>query len=274
MKYEALAPDILLFTGDDHESIATAFLHEGDALLVDALGSLQDAHALHDVLCQQLGKAVRIVSATHYMSDHLAGMPLFPDAIRIAHRHHRHGFASQNVRVDDFYRDPHVVFDTALQLQWGRHELHFFHNPGRTLDHVTVDVPSADLVCTGDAIVGNIVYVSKSEPALLRSAIARIQRLQRKTVIGGHIGRFDANVLDRAQHYLAQLQAAVVHVRNHAPPEQLEAKIAALPIEACLAPGVQALPFEREWHQHNLAAIVAQQLFALDAALARREAHA
>jgi len=274
MQYEALAPDILLFTGDDHESIATAFLHEGDALLVDALGSLQDAHAMRDVLSHQLGKTVRIIAATHYMSDHLAGMALFPDAIRIAHRHHRHGFASQNVRVDDFYREPQVVFDTAMQLQWGRHHLHFFHNPGRTLDHVTVDVPSADLVCTGDAIVGNIVYVSKSEPALLRGAIARIQRLRRKTVIGGHIGRFDGAALDNAQHYLDQLQAAIVEIRNHAPPGQLEAHIAALPIEACIAAGVQALPFEREWHQHNLAAIVAQQLFALDAALARREAHA
>lgn len=274
MKYEALAPDILLFTGADHESVATAFLHEGDALLVDALGSVQDAHAMRDVLCQQLGKTVRIIAATHYMSDHLAGMALFPDAIRIAHRHHRHGFASQNVRVDDFYREPHVVFDIAMQLQWGRHELHFFHNPGRTLDHVTIDAPGADLACAGDAIVGNIVYVSRSEPSLLRAAIARIQGLRRKTIIGGHIGRFDGNVLDRAQHYLAQLQAAVVDIRNHAPPEQRDARIAALPIEACIAPGVQAQPFEREWHRHNLSAIVSQQLFALDAALAHRQARA
>ena len=66
------------------------FLDGDDVLLVDALGSMEDAHALRRVLCGDMGKAVRVVAATHFMSDYIAGLSLFPDALTIAHRLYRH----------------------------------------------------------------------------------------------------------------------------------------------------------------------------------------
>jgi glyoxylase-like metal-dependent hydrolase (beta-lactamase superfamily II) len=267
LRFEALHPDVLMFVGDDDESVATAFLDGDDALLVDSLGSIEDANRLRGVLCDDMGKTVRVVAATHYMSDHIVGMSVFPDALTIAHRHYRHAFLSQNRRVDALFREPRVVFDSAMTLRWGRHTLRLVHNPGKTMDHVSVDVPTADLVCAGDNIVGNIVYLSKADPALMRGAIGRMRQFGRSTVVGGHMGRFPAAALDNAIHYLDRLRDAVVEIRSEASPQEADARIAAIRIEACLAPRVEPVAFERVWHRHNLDVIVAQSTFALDTAL-------
>ncbi|WP_363800192.1 MBL fold metallo-hydrolase [Lysobacter firmicutimachus] len=274
MKVEPLHPDVVMFVGDEYESVSTAFFDGDDALLVDALAGEEDARQLREVLCGQLGKNVRAVVSTHRMSDHMAGLTLFPQALSIAQRHHRHTFLSQNRRVDAYYREPKLVFDGTLSLRWGRHELHLLHNPGKTLDHVSVDAPGADLVCVGDNIVGRIVYLSKADPAQLRGAIDRIKQLGRGTVIGGHMGRFPAAVLDQALHYLDRLRETVVRIRSQAPPALSERRIRAIAIEDCVAAGVEPTPFEREWHGHNLDVVVGQSVFALDAALAAREARA
>ena len=274
MRFEELGPDVLMFVGDDHESVATAFLDGDDALLVDSLASVDDACWLRRVLCEDMGKTVRVIAATHFMSDHMAGMSLFPDALTVGHRHHRHTFLSQNRRVDAFYREPQVVFDSAMTIHWGRHELRFLHNPGKTMDHVSVDVPTADLVCIGDNIVGNIVYLSKADPVLIRAAIARARQFGRGTVIGGHMGWFPASTMDNAIHYLDRLQDVVVRIHTNATAQEADGRIATIPIGACLAPQVEPTGFECEWHQHNLEVIVAQSVFALDAALASQEARA
>jgi cyclase len=235
---------------------------------------VNDAHGLRSVLCEGMGKTVRAIAATHFMSDHIAGMRLFPDALTIAHRNHRHTFLSQNRRVDAFYREPKVVFESAMRIRWGQHELRLLHNPGKTMDHVSVDVPTADLVCAGDNIVGNIVYLSKADPAQIRAAIGRMRQFGRSTVIGGHMGRFSAIVLDNAIHYLDRLREAVVRIRTDATPQEADERIASLSIESCLAPQVEPSAFEREWHRRNLEAIVAQSVFTLDTAIASRAASA
>lgn len=268
MRLEKLDPDVLMFVGDAHESVATAFLDGDDALLVDSLGSERDAHWLRRVLCEEMGATVRIIAATHSMSDHMAGLPLFPDALTIANRHHRHAFLSQNRRVDAWYREPRVLFDGAMAIRWGRHELRLLHNPGKTMDHVSVDVPTADLVCAGDNIVGNFVYLSKADPAAIRTAIGKMRQFGRSTVVGGHIGRFPGTVLDNAIHYLDRLRAAVVRIRIEAAVDDVDDRVGAIGIEDCMAPGVEPTGFEREWHRNNLAVIVAQSVFAFDAALA------
>ncbi|WP_129647451.1 MBL fold metallo-hydrolase [Peristeroidobacter agariperforans] len=270
MRFEELSSNVLMFVGDEYESVATAFLDGDDVLLVDSLGSVADAHWLRRVLCEDMGKKVRVIAATHFMSDHIAGMSLFPEALTIAHRHHRFTFLSQNRRVDEFYREPKVMFDRSMSLRWGQHELCFLHNPGKTMDHVSVDVASADLVCAGDNIVGNIIYLSKADPALIRDAISRLRQFNRGTVIGGHMGRFTAAVLDNAIHYLDRLREAVVSIRANASPQEADERIASIRIEACLAPRVEAAAFERQWHQHNLEVIAAQSVFAFDTAIASR----
>jgi glyoxylase-like metal-dependent hydrolase (beta-lactamase superfamily II) len=273
MRFEEVTPDVLMFVGDDHESVATAFLDGGDALLVDSLGSVEDAAWMRRVLREQRNATVRVIACTHFMSDHMAGLAQFEDAKVFAHRHHRHAFLSQNRRVDAFWRDPEVVYDN-MAIRWGRHELRLLHNPGKTMDHVSVDVPTADLACAGDNIVGNIVYLSRADPMQMRAAIGRLRELGRGTVIGGHMGRFPAGVLDNAMHYLDRLAQAVVAIRMHADAGGAGERIASIAIEQCLADGVEASPFEREWHRHNLEAIEVQSIFALDTALAAREARA
>ena len=269
MRWETLHPDVLMFVGEDHESVATAFIDGDDALLIDSLGSLEDARELRRVLCGQLDKTVRMVAATHFMSDHTAGMSLFPEALTLAHRHYRHTFLSQNQPQAALYREPRAVFDGAMTLRWGRHQLRLEPNPGKTLDHLYVDVPSADLVCVGDNIVGRIVYLSKADPAMIRAAIQRVRGLGRGTVIGGHIGRFPAEALDHAIHYLDRLRETVIGLRADA--IAVDERIAAIAIETCLAPGVEPVEFEREWHRRNLQVVIAQSVFALDAALSASE---
>jgi cyclase len=270
VRFVELGSNVLMFVGDDHESVATAFVDGDDVLLVDSLGCLDDAKWLRRVLCDEMGKTVRAIAATHFMSDHMAGLPLFPKAVTIAHRHHRHAFLSQNQRVDEFYREPQVTFDSTMTLRWGEHGLSLIHNPGKTMDHVSVDVPTADLVCVGDNIVGNIVYLSKADPAAIRRAIGRIRQFGRSTVVGGHMGSFSAGVLDNAIHYLDRLQDVVVRIRSEAPAQETAERIGAIRIGECLAESVEPTAFEREWHQHNLEIIVAQSIFSFEAAIASR----
>jgi cyclase len=272
VRVEELSSNVLMFVGDEYESVATAFLDGDDVLLVDSLGSVADAHWLRRVLCEDMGKKVRVIAATHFMSDHIAGMSLFPEALTLAHRHHRFTFLSQNRRVDELYREPQVMFDSSMTLRWGQHELCLLHNPGKTMDHVSVDVASADLICAGDNIVGNIIYLSKADPALIRAAIGRLRQFNRSTVVGGHMGKFPAVVLDNAIHYLDRLRDAVVGIRADASPQEADERIASIQIEACLAPRVEPAAFERQWHQHNLEVIVAQSVFAFDTAIASRSA--
>ncbi len=269
VRVEELCSDVMMFVGDAVESVATAFIDGDRVLLVDSLGSAEDAEGLRRVLCDEMGKTVRMIASTHFMSDHIAGLPLFPDALVMAHRHFRHAFLSQNRLVAAFYRDPDLVLDN-MALRWGRHQLRFLYNPGKSMDHFSVDVPTADLVCVGDNIVGNIVYLSKADPALQRAAIGRVRQFGRGRIVGGHIGTFDASVLDNALYYLARIQDKVVRIRRQAPPEDVAGHIASIGIEDCLAPQVVPTAFEREWHDNNLQAIVSQSIFSLDASLASR----
>ena len=61
MRFEELGSNVLMFVGDDHESVATALLDGDDVLLVDSLGSVEDACWLRRVLCADMGKTVRVV---------------------------------------------------------------------------------------------------------------------------------------------------------------------------------------------------------------------
>ena len=273
MRIEKLCADVMMFVGDAYESVATAFIDGNEVLLVDALGSEEDARWLRSVLCDQMGLSVRLAATTHFMSDHMAGLTQFPEALVMAHRHHRHTFLSQNRPVAAFYREPDIVFDNTA-IRWGRHQLRFLFNPGKTMDHFSVDVPTADLAFAGDNIVGNTVYLSKADPVLQRAAIGRIRQFGRSRIVGGHIGVFDASVLDNALRYLERIRESVVRIRTDSPAAEVSHRIASIRIEDCVEPQVQPTAFEREWHRNNLDAIVSQSIFTLDASLASAEAAA
>ena len=265
MRVEQLESDILVFVGDEYESVATAFLRDGDVLLVDALASRPDAEWMRRHLEEELGKKVRIIVSTHYMNDHMAGLRLFPDAKIVAHRHYLYTFLSQrnrSVQDDEDFVRPTTVFGDTLTLEWGRHALALFHNPGKTLCTICIDVPGSDLLFSSDNVVGNIAYISSSAPELISDAIARLQQLGRRRVIPGHMGVLKGEALGNARRYLERLGERVRAARR----DGFEAAaIRSINIEDCLAPGIEPTAFEREWHGRNLDVILERRLFSDDA---------
>src|ERR1700676_922484 len=269
MRIENIEPDVLMFVGDSYESVATAFVRDADVLLVDTLASRADAEWMRRCLVEDMGKTVRTIIATHYMNDHMAGMRLYPEAQIIAQRYFRYTFQTQRQRSaqeDEEFVNPTVVFGDTLSLQWGRHDLRLFHNPGKTMCLVNVDAPGCDAVFAGDNIVGNIVYLSRSSPEMIDQAIARLQVLQRGRVIGGHMGIFPRLTLNNARHYLRSLRETTINIYRTHPADRAFGAIRSIAIESCLAPGVVPAAFEREWHRRNLGVLVDQDTFKLDVA--------
>jgi len=258
MRIEPIDSDILVFRGDFFESLATAFIRDGDVLLVDALASRADAGEMRRHLEDDLGKKVRVIVATHYMNDHMAGLRLFPDAQIIAHRFYQHTFLSQRGRTvedDEDFVPPTTVFGDTLTLNWGRHTLHLFHNPGHTMSTIGIDVADRDLLFTGDNVLGNMAYVSSSAPALIAGAIDRLVRLPRRRIVPGHIGVLPGTAPRNALHYLGRLRDRVV----------AGGAIRDIAIEDCLVAGVEPTPFEREWHGKNLDVILERRLLTVQA---------
>lgn len=263
MRIQQIEPDIILFRGEAFESVATVFVHRDEALLVDTLASDADAAAMRRYIRDELHATVRRIVMTHYMSDHMAGLRLFPDAEILAQRYFMHTYLSQRGRSaadDGAFVAPTITFDDSLAFRWGRHALRLFHNPGKNMSDAAVDVPEADLVLCGDALVGHIAYLGTAAPAMIDDALACLQRLRRGRVIPGHIGLLDGRAFAHARHYLRRLRECTSASRDMSP-----AALSALAIERCLADGLSPRPFEREWHHRNLAVIGERHLFALPA---------
>jgi cyclase len=264
MHIDQIDTDILLFRGDCLESVATAFIDGERVLLIDALASEADAREMRAHLEGKLGKRVETIVLTHCFTDHMAGTRLFPDADIIAQRLFLYTFMEQRGRpraeVDDFVA-PSSVVDRQLTLTWGRHTLELFHNPGKTVCSLGIEVASADLLFVADNVVGNIAYIGASAPELIDEAIARLQRRGRRRIIPGHIGMHDWTALPNARHYLRRLREQVVRARAAHPGAAEAGAIRTIGIEDCIAAGVQPNRFEREWHGQNLERIVERRLF-------------
>ena len=69
MRIEQIEPDILVFVGDEYESVATAFLRNGDVLLVDALASRSDAEWMRRHLEERLGNRAHHPSMPRYAAS-------------------------------------------------------------------------------------------------------------------------------------------------------------------------------------------------------------
>lgn len=262
MRIEALERDVLVFYGDTYQSVATAFLHNGRALLVDALASEADAQAMRLHLEDNLGARVQIIVMTHYMSDHMAALRVFPHARILAHQQYMHTFLSQQARTaadDAAFVAPTVTFTGTLRFDWGGRALELFHNPGKTMCAAAIDVPDCDLILCGDAIVGRTVYLSSSAPESIDEALVQLRRRQRKRIVPGHIGVLEGRAFDDARHYLRRLRECVMEAR-HAGADG--AAIGRIRIEDCLSTDIQPDAFEREWHGRNLDRIRERHLFA------------
>lgn len=263
MQLSEPAPDVLLCRGEAYESLATAFVQGREVLLVDALGSAEDAEALRSELEGRRGLRVRLILVTHYMSDHMSALRLFPQARIAAHRLHARTFCSQRdltPRDEAEFVPPSIELGGEVAFDWGRHRLRVFPNQGKTPCTLNVDVPTADLALCGDNLVGHTVYLSSAAPEALDAGLERLQALGRGRIVPGHMGLLPAATLADARHYLARLGEEVRAARRG----DAARGIPAIAIERCLAAGITPTPFEREWHGRNLDRILERGLFPHD----------
>jgi cyclase len=262
MRKEQLEQDIYVFIGDAYYATSTALIRGDEVLLIDALASRKDAQELRSFIEDELKKPVRLILCTHYMSDHIAALNLFPNALIIAHKNYLHTFNSQKSLTEEeraSFVQPTIEISDAAVMRWGRFTLEVFYNPGKTMSSLNIDIPEADLLIVGDEIFGNTVFLSSSGvPEMFSRALTRLQSRGRSRVIPGHLGIYSGQAFENAQFYLDSLQAQVEAARNSSGGE---ASIFEISIESCLAPQVEASDFEKEYHHINLSLIIERGLF-------------
>jgi glyoxylase-like metal-dependent hydrolase (beta-lactamase superfamily II) len=256
-----LGADAFVLVGDAYQSNSTVFVNGDDCLLVDAMGSAADAEALRAFIEVELNKRVRFILCTHYFSDHLAGLRLFPEATIIAHKDYVHTFASERFRSEEeaaHFVEPQMQLSGGMRLKWGRHTLDIFHNPGHTMSTLGIEVPEADLLMAGDTVVGNIVYLAYTVPELMEEALGRLRRRERGRLLASHMGPRDRACVDHAGVYLRRLGERVREARRTG---RGEGAILEIGLEDCLDEGLGGTNFERMFHRRNLESAIERGLF-------------
>lgn len=260
MNVERLESDVYLVSGKTYDSNATIFLADGEALMIDAMGSRRDAHELKGFVEGQLGARVAFQVSTHYFSDHMAALALFAGSVILAHRHYRHTFDGELHRSEEergFFVRPTMLIGDGVVIRWGRFTVDVFHNPGHTLSTLCVDVPEADLLHVSDTAVGRIAYFLYTSPELLSGALERLQRRSRRRIVRSHGPVAAPETLDSAQHYLRELERVVRAVRGAGGGEG----VLRIPLKECLPKGMEPSAFEEFFHARNLQDVVARSLF-------------
>jgi cyclase len=261
VREQQIESDIYVFIGETYNSNSTAFIKGDEVLLVDGMASRADAEALRERIEVGLKKQVRFIIATHYFSDHLAALKLFPRAEIIAHQNYMHTFSTERHRTKEEeanFVEPTMLVSDQLVMKWGRYTLEIFHNPGHTMSSLSIEVPEADLLMAGDNIVGNIVYFSYSTPDMAGRALRRLRRRGRTRLISSHLGVRDSEVLDNAIVYLERLKTQVQAAWQTGAEGET---VLQTPIEKCLKAGLDASPYEELYHRRNLESIVDRRLF-------------
>lgn len=258
LREQQIESDIYLFIGETYESNSTAFIKGDEVLLVDGMASPADAERLRERIEVELKKQVRFIIATHYFSDHLAALKLFPKAEIIAHRNYMHTFSTERFRTEEEaanFVEPTMLISDSLVIRWGRYTLDIFHNPGHTMSTLSIEVPEADLLMAADNIVGNLVYFSYSTPEMARHALERLRRRGRNRLISSHTGVREAGALEDALVYLERLKAEA-----KAASASVGDSVLQIPVERCLRPGLRANGLEEMYHKRNLESIVERRL--------------
>jgi glyoxylase-like metal-dependent hydrolase (beta-lactamase superfamily II) len=258
MRVKQIHSDLYVAVGDAYDSNCTILLSHGEALLIDAMASKNDASNLKRLIENEFNSRVRFIVCSHFFSDHLAALKLFPQSEIIAHKNYNHTFDMERFRSKEeksFFVEPTILIADELSIRWGRYNLNLFYNPAHTMSTINIDIPEADSIHVGDTLVGNIVYFSYSSPALFFPALNRIKERGRKNLISSHLELRSSVSLNHAIYYLNSLKKNVI--KNHN-----EADVLKIELQDCLPPGVEATPFETMFHKRNLKFVVEQQLFA------------
>jgi len=260
MEIQKIEDDLFVLIGDAYDSNSTLLVHGSDALLIEGMATRRDALELQGFVEKEMHKSVRFLVCTHYFSDHLAALKLFPAGEIIAQENYIHTFQSELYRTEEEqgnFAEPTILFSERLSLRWGRFHLQMFHNSGHTMSTINIDIPEADLIHVGDNLVGNMVYLKYSAPALLFRALENIQRKGRKRLLSSHSGIRDASAVDLAQHYLAELEKRA----QTSWAENAGDSIPKIALDDCYPGGTQGTPFENIFHKRNLQSIVERRLF-------------
>ena len=253
--------DLYLLMGETYHSNSTVFIYGGEVLLVDAMASRADAERLKDFVERELKREARFIICTHYFSDHMAALKLFPRAKVIAHQNYLRTFSSEKYRSEEeagHFVEPDILLSDGIKIRWGRYTLDVFHNPGHTPCTLTIDVPEADLLMIGDTVVGNIVYLYYSTPEDHFAALGRLQRRARGRLISSHGAVRSPAAIDNALFYLERLRDWTNEARSSTEGEQSLLKA---PLENFLPTSVEATPFEKIFHERNLQTIIERKLF-------------
>lgn len=259
MEIQQLAPDVYLAIGETYRSNSTIFVNNDEVLLVDALGSRRDAEALRNFVTNDLRKSVRMILCTHYFSDHLAALGLFPQSHIIAHKNYRHTFDLELYRTDEeraHFVEPDILVSDEISMRWGRHTLDIFYNPAHTMSTLGIDVPEADLVMVGDTIVSNIVYFSYSTPQMFFPALERLRRTGRSRLLSSHGSVRSSDAINHAVEYLERLQECVAAARHNGGVEAIRS----IELDECLASGLKGSEFQTRFHKRNLESIIERNL--------------
>lgn len=262
MLVNQIEQDLYLLIGETYKSNSAAFINHDEVLLVDALGSRADAEKLQKFIETDLQKEVRFIVCTHFFSDHLAALKLFPRARVIAHKDYMDTFGSELYRSEEeisHFREPDILISNELQIRWGSHTLDIFHSPGHTASTLGIDVKNSDLLMVGDNLVGNIVYVTYSTPERLGVALERLKAKGRSRLISSHGDVRNTSAISNAQFYLQSLRDRTIEARSSVEGEQ---SLLHAPLESCLPTGVEAAGFEKIFHARNLKTILERNLFA------------
>ena len=260
MHHQLVSPDIYNLVGGVYSSNSTLIVSGDEALLIDAMASAADAEKLRSFVESELGKRVRFIISTHYFSDHLAALKLFPQASIIAHQNYTHTFDLEIHRTEEekaHFVKPNILISDGMTMCWGHYELDIFHNPAHTMSTINIDISAADLLLVGDNVVGNLVYLHYSTPALHKRALERLRRRDRAHVIQGHQGVVGRDTIENALCYLDGLerQVQIARAAGRGDPAVLE-----ISLEQCL-PDVLVSDFERKYHGRNLETIIDRGLF-------------
>lgn len=260
MEINKIESDHFVCIGDAYDSNSTILLHGDDALLIETMASRKDALELKRFVEAELQKTVKFILCTHYFSDHIAGLKLFPSSQILAHKNYLHTYDSELHRTEEeksHFVEPTILMSENLTIRWGRFSLHLFYNPAHTMSTINVDIPEADLIHVGDTLVGNMVYFKYSSPASFFPALEEIKQRGRKNLLSSHFGIRTAEAVDSAIHYLNSLEQRAAEAWQSGSEES----ILNIELNGCLPFHVEGTPFENIFHKRNLRSIVEGKLF-------------
>ena len=256
MRIQQPEPDISVIIGETYNSNTVVFINGDEVLMVDCLASREDAESLRRFIEEELKKRVRFIIATHYFSDHLAALQLFPKADIIAHKNYKEVFDAEKYRSEEeltFFVEPTILVSDRLEIRWGQYRLDVFHNPGHTTGTLCVDVPLADMILTGDTLVGNMVYFYYTTPEVMTRALHALEQRDRRRLVSSHMGLRSGDAVGNAMFYLDRLQKEV-HARRSASDDH--DAVLKIELEDCVREGVEATPFEKIYHKRNLETVI------------------